>query len=164
MIIAPNNFRDEELLEPKKVLEGYGTKVTIASQGVSEAKGALGATVPVDKDISEVNVDNYDAVIFVGGQGSSVYFSNSRALEIAKESYSKGKITSAICIAPSILANAGILEGKRATVFSSESSNLEEKGATYTDEDVTQDGKIITASGPQAAKEFGETIARELAK
>ncbi len=161
MIIAPENFRDEELLEPKSVLEGYGAKVDIAST-VEEAKGMLGATAKVDVNLSDVSVDEYDAIVFVGGSGSSIYFNDEKAISIAREAYDKGKITAAICIAPSTLANAGILEGKKATSYSSESSNLKEKGAVYTGTSVEKDGKIITADGPSSAREFGEAIASSL--
>jgi protease I len=164
MIIAPVNFRDEEFLEPKAVFEKNRMIITIASKGVKTAKGMLGATAEVDKDMTAVNVDEYDAVVFVGGTGASVYFEDSTALTIAKEAYEKGKIVAAICIAPSILANAGILSGKKATCFSSESSNLETQGATYTGSDLEVDGKIITASGPAAASKFGMAIAEALSE
>jgi len=162
MIIAPNNFRDEELLKPKEIFENSNAQVTIASKGVTTSSGMLGATVDVDKDISDINVADYDAIIFVGGTGASQYFDDFTAQSIAKEAYNQGKLVGAICIAPSILANAGILEGKKATAFSSEADNLRNKGAEYTGDSVTQDGKIITASGPEAAVEFGRTIAENL--
>jgi protease I len=161
MVVAPKNFRDEELLEPKRLFEEYGARVTIASTA-NESTGMLGARVRADKMIESIDVDEYDAVIFVGGSGSSAYFNNSYILGMAKKAYDSGKITAAICIAPSILANAGILKGKNATSYPSEKGNLEAKGAVYTGKAVTQDGKIITANGPQAARQFAETISKSL--
>jgi len=158
MVIAPTNFRDEEFQKPKEIFEEAGALVTVAAKGVSEATGMLGARTLVDRDISQVRVADYDAVVFVGGSGASVYFNDSQVLALAKDAFAQGKIVGAICIAPSILANAGILGGKRATCFSSEAGNLQSKGAVYTGEEVTVDGKIVTASGPQAAEEFGEKI------
>jgi protease I len=162
MIVAPENFRDEEFFQPKEILQQGGVQITVASKGVSQAKGMFGRTTQVDKDITQVSVDNYEAIIFVGGTGSSIYFEDSLALNLAKKFYDSGKLVGAICIAPSILANAGILQGKRATAFSSEAENLRAKGAQYTGENITVDGKIITASGPQAAKQFGEEILKKL--
>ena len=109
MIIAHENFRDEELFHTKEELENVGASITIASTDTSTANGMMGGTANPDITINEVNVDDYDAIVFVGGTGSSVYFDNSKALEIAKQSYNKGKVTAAICIAPGILANSGIL-------------------------------------------------------
>jgi len=162
MIIAPVDFRDEEFLEPKEVFKEQGFNVTVASKGVKQAKGKLGAIADVDKDISAVTVDDYDAVVFVGGPGTKVYFEDSDALSIAKEAYEKDKVVGAICIAPSILGNAGVLEAKKATCFSSEATTLEDQGAEYTGKDVEVDGKIITANGPAAAVRFATEIVEAL--
>jgi protease I len=162
MVIAPSKFRDEECLVPKEILERAGAKVTIASKGVHESTGMLGATVSVDKDLAHVNVDEYNAIVFVGGSGSAVYFNDPTALKIAKDAYEKRKVVAAICIAPTILANAGILAGKRATASFSESSTLRAKGVYYTNENVTIDGTIITGKGPAAAQAFGEALAKAL--
>lgn len=164
MVIAPENFRDEELLHTKEELERAKASVTIASTKTTAARGMFGATVQPDLKLEEVRVDDYDAVIFVGGGGSAVYFSDSRALSIAKEASDKGKKTCAICIAPVILANAGVLKDKQATVWDGDHIEmLKAGGANYTGKPVEVDGNIITANGPAAARDFGRTIARELA-
>ncbi len=158
MIIAHENFRDEEFKEPYSILENAGVSVTIASTDTTPAKGTLGASVTPDTTINSVNIEEYDAVLFIGGSGSSVYFNDDTALSIAKDAYNQGKIVGAICIAPSILANAGILKGKRATSFPSEKDSLISKGAEYTGEGITKDGNIITADGPSHAREFGREV------
>lgn len=162
MIIASQNFRDEEYFETKKIFESKGITITTASKAVGEIKGMLGETATADMIINDISTDNYDFVVFVGGVGAQEYFNDEKAKSIAREMYEKSKIVAAICIAPSILANAGILKGKRATAFSSEEENLVSKGAEYTGESVTRDGKIITGVGPSAAREFGEKIAEAL--
>ena len=162
MIVAPDNFRDEELLEPKEIFEGYGAEVMIASKDTNSAEGMLGAFVTVDIDISEIKIEDYDAIIFVGGSGSSVYFDDEMILDLAKKAYEKNKIIGAICIAPSILANSGILKNKKATCFSSEKENLEERGAEYTGRGVEKDDNIITANGPNSASAFGQKISETL--
>jgi protease I len=163
MIIAPDNFRDEELLHTKEELERAGVKTTIASSKTGEARGKLGARVNVDLKLDQVKVDDYDAVVFVGGPGSAIYFNDRHALSIAGEALKKGKKVCAICIAPVILANAGVLKGKRATVWDGEYiEKIESKGATYTGKPVEVDGNVITANGPAAAREFGRTIAKAI--
>ncbi|HID90940.1 TPA: DJ-1/PfpI family protein [Candidatus Bathyarchaeota archaeon] len=166
-VIAPENFRDEELEHPKEVLLEAGAAVTIASKTTDPAKGVMGAVITPDIALSQVNALDYDAVIFVGGPGAEAYFNDVEALSIAREAYEGGKKVAAICIAPVILANAGILDGKRATVWSSATDRsfvemIEAKGAVYTGEDVTVDGKVITENGPGAAREFAVVIATEL--
>jgi len=162
MIIASKDFRDEELLEPKRILEENGVRVVIASSSLSEARGMLGARVKPDILITDVNSKDYDAVIFVGGSGSSEYWDSPVAHRILREANNQGKIIGSICIAPVTLANAGILKGKRATCWSSEGSKLREKGAIYTGKDLEVDGNIITCAGPSAAKKFGEEILKSL--
>lgn len=162
MIVAPNNFRDEELLEPKAAFEKAGMQVVISSKEVSVATGKLGAKIRVDKELSDVSIADYDALVFVGGPGSTIYFDNQTALNLAQEAIKTNKILGAICIAPSILANAGVLKGKQATAFPSEEKNLRAKGAIYTKDAVVRDGNIITASGPAAATRFGEEILKAL--
>jgi protease I len=164
MIIASDNFRDEEYLEPKQIFDDNGIHVTTASSQTGELKGMLGVMVITNTNINSVNVADYDAVVFVGGTGASEYFDSARAHAIATEAYSSGKITAAICIAPSILANAGVLEGKQATAYESEQENLQSHGAAYTGQAVTRDGNIITGNGPAAATEFGNAIVTALSE
>ena len=162
LIIAPKNFREEELFEPKAVLEKAGVKTVIASRKSGTIIGVGGETAKASISLDDVDVKNYNAIIFVGGPGASAYFNDAKARQIAKEAVEGGKVVAAICIAPSILANTGLLKGKKATAFSSQAENLHEKGANYTGKTVTVDGKIITANGPDAAKKFGEAIAKAL--
>jgi len=162
MIIAPRNFRDEELFYTKEELESSGNSVTIASTTTDKATGVLGRTAKPDTTINDINIDDYDAVVFVGGVGSSIYFNNQKAHEIARDAYDKGKVIGAICIAPSTLANAGLLKGKKVTSYPSEERNLRSKGAVYTGNSVEKDGNIITADGPSSARNFGRMIANSL--
>jgi protease I len=163
LIIAPSNFRDEELFDTKTELEKAGAATTIASKQTGTITGMLGGTAKATLSLSAVKASDFDAVVFVGGSGASAYFNDSTAQKIAKDAAAQGKVLAAICIAPSILANAGLLQGKDATAFSSESGNLQSKGANYTGQAVTVDGKIITANGPAAAKQFGKEIVKALA-
>ena len=163
-VIAPGNFRDEELFHPKEALESKNISVQIASISKGIFAGKLGAKAEATLSLEDAKAENFDAIIFVGGPGASIYFNNSKAQALARDFYSKGKITSAICIAPSILANAGLLKGKKATCFPSEAQNLKAKGALYTGSPVETDGLIITADGPSSAKAFGKEIAKLLAK
>jgi len=162
MIIAPQNFRDEELFEPKQILTEKGAEVKVASASLETAGGMLGAEVNPDMLISDIKPDQWDAILLVGGSGASKYWEDSSIHSMLNEAVEQNKIVGAICIAPVTLANAGILSGKKATVFISERQKLTDKGAQYTTKDVQRDGNIITASGPQAAKEFGNAIAQAL--
>lgn len=161
-VIANNLFRDEEYLQPKEVLTKGGMSVVTASSKSDVSTGMLGAKVKPEILLSNVKEEDYNAIVFIGGSGSSEYFNDSLAHSLAKKFLANNKIVAAICIAPSTLANAGLLKGKNATCYPSEAPNLREKGAMVTDKPVVRDGLIITATGPSAATEFGHTILESL--
>lgn len=162
MVIPPGGFRDEELLDTKAVLESGGVTVSVASTTIEEVTGMLGAKVMPDELISGVECRNCDGLILVGGSGAVKYFNDSGVHYLVKKAKEFKVVIAAICIAPSILANAGILRGVRATAFPSERNNLESKGAIYLNQGVVRDDKIITAQGPAFAKAFGQEILKAL--
>lgn len=164
MVIAPENFRDEEYREPREVLEALGWKVEVASTSLREARGMLGMTAKPDLLLEQAEDQDYDAVVFVGGSGSSCYWDDPRAHALARRMHEAGKVVGAICIAPVTLANAGLLRGKRATCWPEVQERLRQQEALYTGNPVEVDGRIVTGSGPHAARAFGETLARILAQ
>jgi len=162
MVISHEGFRDEELLQPKEVLEKNGIEVKVASTDLALAKGKLGASIKPDILFKDVNMSDFDAIIFIGGPGCVTYWNDHYAHKLLSESASSGKITAGICGAAVTLARAGVLTGKRATVFPGESKELINNGADYTARPFERDGNIITASGPAAAYVFGKEIAAAL--
>jgi protease I len=162
LIISHQGFRDEELLDTKKVLEKNGIEVKIASTELSEVKGKLGARVVPDILFQDIQVKDFDALVFVGGPGAVQYWDDPLAHKLLKEAAIAGKVSAGICSAAATLARAGILRGKRATVFPGDAQELIVNGADYTANHVERDGQIITADGPSSAGKFGEEIARAL--
>jgi len=163
LIVARENFRDEELFETRRILDGAGVQTVIASSRTGLVRGMLGGGAEARILVNDIVVDDYDAIIFVGGPGASEYFNSPVALNIAREAANKQKVLAAICVAPTVLANAGVLKGVTATSFLSERVRLIRAGARYTGAPVERDGLIITASGPMAAIQFGRAIAEALA-
>ena len=164
MVIAPSDFRDEELFVPEGFFEKNGADVVITSETKGTAKGMLGGTASVDLSVSDVDISDYDAVVFVGGSGieSHKLYENKAYLKLAADAENSGKIIGAICLGPMVPAGAGIMSGKNATVFESGRSYIIGKGANYTGAEVTRDGRIITGEGPHAAEEFARTVAGAL--
>ena len=167
MIIAFKDFRDEEYFVPKEALEKAGAEIKTASNKMGRAIGADGGDTEVDLLVSEINPAEFHAVVFIGGPGCLENLDNESSYRVIKEAVSQNKVLASICISPVILAKAGVLEGKKATVWSSVMDRspvriLKDNGAIYQDEDVVVDGKIITGNGPGVAKEFGETIVEVL--
>lgn len=162
LIIASQNYHDVELFETKRVLDAAQVQTFIAGPRRGAIRGTLGAAEATVL-VSRLAVNDYDAIIFVGGPGAVEYFTNPAALNIAREAVRSGKVLGAIGIAPSILATANVLAGVRATSMLSEQPKLVQAGANYTGAPVEWERLIITAVGPEAAPLFGKAITDALA-
>lgn len=162
MIIAADGFQDEEFGQPYNLMTQLGATVKLACSRKGTVKGIFGCQVTPDLLVGECKADDYDAIVFIGGPGASEYFNNPEAHALVRAAAAKGKVLGAICIAPVTLANAGVLKDKKAAVFPSEQDQLVSHGARLVRENVVVDGRIITAVGPQAAREFAEAIVRLL--
>ena len=161
MIIAQEGYQDVEYVRPKEILEKADIEVITASKRIGTCRGKLGGSTESTVSIDEVDVDNYGAIIFIGGPGAIRYQHDIQAHLTAQEAVNRDKILAAICIAPPILAYADVLEGKRSTVWNEDGHQgelLENQGAKYVAEDLVVDGKLITANGPKAAEKFGNKI------
>ena len=162
LIAASQNFRDEELFETKRTLDAAAIQTVIASTRIGIIRGTLGGIAEANILVGQLRVEDYDAIIFIGGPGAVEYAANPAALNLAREAVRQRKILAAIDTAPTILANAGVLAGVRATSFLSESNRLILAGAVYTGIPVEQDRLIITGSSPAASIQFGRAIADAL--
>ena len=161
IVIAQVGYQDKEFAGARDGLTDGGFEVVIASKEEGSCRGKLGGTVTAIVALRGVRVEDYDRIAFIGGPGAAALASDSDALRIARETVAAKKPLGAICIAPTILAAAGVLRGKRATVWNGDgrqATELEHAGATYTGDGVMVDGLIVTASGPPVAEEFGKTL------
>jgi len=169
MIIAFRDFRDAEYFVPKEILEAAGAEIKTASNKMGRAIGADGGDVEIDLLVENLNPAEFDTTIFIGGPGCLENLDNENSYRVARETISQNKVLASICISPVILAKAGVLKGKKATVWSSPMDRgpvkiLQNNGAIYEDKPVVVDGKIITGNGPGAAEEFGQAIIEVLTK
>jgi len=155
MVLAPENFKDEEYFNTREELEKAGNNIIVSSTKDVALSSKESKQVVTDILIDEVDIADYDAMVLIGGDGAKVYFEEEKVLEMCYQTFEQGKVLGAICIAPGILARAGVLTGKKATSFPSEQPTLDEAGAITIDSHVVVDGQIVTADGPEAAHDFG---------
>ncbi|MBF0544969.1 MAG: DJ-1/PfpI family protein [Candidatus Riflebacteria bacterium] len=167
LVIAPTNFRDEELTIPLETLKKAGFATLIVSTKSGTATGMLGMTISIEKTIDEISPDELSGLIVVGGTGSPEFLWNNKKLqEVISALSSKGKALGAICLSPAILARAGVLKGKKATTWKSDETlaELEKNGATYVEESCVVAGKVVTGNGPEAAEKFATEMLRLLSE
>ena len=163
MIVAFRDFRDEEYFIPKQIFEEVGAKVVTASSSVGQAIGISGGEAEIDILLSDLKVEDFDAVVFIGGSGAIQYIDDATCNKIIQETLKANKVLAAICAAPAILAQAGALEDKKATVWNSVLDKslvkiLEKNKAIFQKGPVVISDNIITANGPDAAEEFARKI------
>jgi len=173
-VIVPlaEGFEEIESTTIIDILRRAGIDVTVAGLKEGAIKGAHGVKVTPDTVIDKVTADNFDAIALPGGYPGFVNLGESdQVLKLVREMHAKNKLVTAICGAPSVLGKAGVLQGKKATVFPGMENTL--TGAQPSEEGVVVDGKIITSRGPGTAMEFslklvevmaGKSTAEEVAR
>ncbi|TSC60772.1 MAG: protease I [Candidatus Peregrinibacteria bacterium Greene0416_62] len=163
IILAQQGFQDHEYEGTRKGLVDADFAIVIGSKAKGSCTGKFGASVEATVALKDIVVKDYDRIAFIGGSGAAAYASDPIALKIANETVRANIPLGAICIAPTILAKAHVLEGKKATTWDdgnrTQIAFLEQMGAIYTGDTVTVDGLIVTGNGPEAAEEFGNAFA-----
>jgi protease I len=162
VVLAPKDFQDEEFFKGRIGMQAAGAEVSTASWGTEEATGMANGKARINVEIKQARAEDYDAFVFIGGSGAKIYFKNKTVLNLVRQAAAQKKILGAICIAPSILANAGVLKGKKVTACPSEAKNLSRQGAVYSGRPIEVDGKIITAMGPAQSEKFGDKLLKIL--
>jgi len=162
MVIPTSRFKDAEFKTPKEFLERKKAKIKIACAHTKDVYGMDGMRLKPDVTFDTLNLDDYAAVVFIGGMGTRDYWDNTDAQDLARKAVESGKVVGAISTAPVILARAGLLDGKDATVYFSESKQITDRGAKYTAGTVAVADKIITCKGPEAAEKFALALIKYL--
>ena len=166
IVVSQTDFQPIEYKDTRDELEKAGIEVKAASFEAGEAFGKDGSKINVDVAIKDVDVNEYDAVVLIGGPGAAKQLiGNEDVKNLVKNFDNSDKVVAAICVSPVVLAEARLLKDRKATVWNEDGKQeeiLAAEGAEYVDKPVVVDTRIVTANGPAAAKEFGKTIAKML--
>jgi len=164
MILATNGFEQSELMKPKANLEDAGIKTTVVSLESGEIKGwddgNWGESVSVDKTVDDIeNCEGFDALMLPGGQmNPDILRMNDRAVAIVREFGMAGKPVAAICHAPWLLIDAGLVDGKTVTSWPSLRKDLANAGGNVVDQEVATDGNLITSRNPDDIPAFSKAL------
>lgn len=159
LCLLNDGFEEIEVVTPVDVLRRAGVKVVIAAMGAMTATGRGGIRIEGDVALSDVEPASFDLLFIPGGPGVGDLRGDGRAARLAKDFAAAGKPVAAICAAPLILMDAGLLVGKRFTAYH---SVREELGGGL-DERVVEDGDIITSRGAGTALDFALALVNRLA-
>jgi protease I len=166
-VICQENFRDEELAHPREEVAAGGAETAVASREDTPARGMLGAVESPNLTIREARASDYDAVVAVGGRGTPEHLWNDEDLHrLIRDARDAGKVVGGICLSGATLAVAGVLKGVEATCYVTDASKKEmaKGGAIFVEKPVVVSGKIVTANGPPAAREFGKALVSAMSK
>jgi 4-methyl-5(b-hydroxyethyl)-thiazole monophosphate biosynthesis len=144
------------------LLRRAGIGVVTASLENRQVRASRGSVLVADVTLDDAVKQKYDMIVLPGGlPGADHLDQDPRIRGLLKEMSETGRYTAAICAAPRVLANAGLLEGKSATSFPGILDAIE--GVNYSEEAVVQDGRLITSRGPGTAMDFALTLIENLA-
>ncbi len=157
-VLAPG-FEEIEAVTPIDLLRRAGVAVTVAALTAPRlVRGRNGVSIEADSLLEETNAEDFDLRLLPGGPGVEVMRKDGRAADLARRFAAAGKVVAAICAAPTVLHDAGLLEGRRFTAHFS----VDLPGALR-DEPVVRDGRIVTSRGAGTAMAFGLELVAELA-
>lgn len=166
-ILATHGFEQSELEVPLRRLKEAGAEVHVVAPEPGEIKGWAekdwGRPVKVDLALDRVSADDYDALVLPGGQiNPDLLRVNPKAIALIKAFYGQGKVVAAICHAPWLLIEAGLLKGRRATSTHSIKTDVINAGAEWEDAAAVTDEGLITSRNPGDLEAFSEKIIEEV--
>ncbi|MED4586119.1 DJ-1/PfpI family protein [Brevibacillus choshinensis] len=164
-IIPPERFNEDELFHPKDVLENEGVEVTIASTKTGEITGDYQGKVTAEVIFSDVSFTDYDAIAVIGGSGTNDHlWGNQELLSYLKQAHEQNVLVTGICAGSVTVVKTGLLTDRTATCYplDVQKNELKAHNVEYVEQHVVAHDDIITADGPDGAKEFGKRLVEAL--
>ena len=166
-IVATNGFEQSELEVPLHTLRDAGAEVHVISLQAGEIKGwdqkDWGKSVPVDKTVDAVSADDYDAIVLPGGQiNPDLLRVEPKVLDLIKAFWTQKKVVAAVCHAPWLLVETGIIKGRKVTSYPSVKTDVINAGGLWEDSEVVSDQGLVTSRKPDDLPAFCDKIAEEI--
>lgn len=168
-VLATDGVELIELTDPVKALKDAGATVQIVSLKTQPIQGfnhlTPGDTVPVDKAVADVDAGSYHGLLLPGGVANpDALRGDDDALKFVRAFFDQGKPVAAICHAPWVLIDAGVVEGRTLTAFKTVRADLRNAGATVVDEEVVVDEGLVTSRCPDDIPAFNAKMIEEFAE
>ena len=164
LVPLAEGFEELEAISIIDILRRADIDVVVAGLAAGVVKASRGTNVVPDMTFDDALQRDYDMVVLPGGMpGAANLNEDARVHELLKKMANSGKFTGAICAAPMVLANAGVLDGKRATSYPGFVDKMDLPTVTYTGGAVERDGMVITSRGAGTALDFALALVDALA-
>lgn len=166
-IITDHGFEEVELTSPKKALEDAGAHVDIISAQAKTVKSwdhdHWSKEYPVNKQLAQVSVADYDALMIPGGaMNPDKMRVNEAYVNLATQFMESGKPVAAICHGPQLLIETGLLQGRKITSAPNIRTDCINAGADWQDRPVVTDNGLVTSRGPQDLPQFNKKMVEEI--
>jgi 4-methyl-5(b-hydroxyethyl)-thiazole monophosphate biosynthesis len=160
LCVIADGFEEIETVAPVDLLRRAGAEVVVASlRPERKVTGRCEVVLHADASVDEVSEQPFDLLLIPGGPGVKALRTDGRPAQWARRQIEAGRKVAAICAAPTVLADAGVLAGRR---FTAHASVLDELPEARLGERVVEDGALITSRGAGTAVEFGLALVRWL--
>jgi len=164
LVLLASGFEEIEASTIVDVLRRSGVDVVVAALVQGLVKGSHGMRFASDTTIDKVAAADFDAIVCPGGAPGYMNLRNDqKVLAMIQEAFKSNKLVAAICAAPAVLSDAGILRGKMCTIYPGMEGELEGGGGIVSKKTVVIDGNVLTSQGPATALAFALKLAEELA-
>ncbi len=165
-ILAADGFEQAELEEPKKALDEAGAVTRIVSPSSGKIQGMnhadKGDKFTVDVELDDADADDYDALMIPGGlMNPDTLRSTPAALKFVRHFFEAGKPVAAICHAPWVLIDAGVVKKRTLTSWPAIQTDVRNAGATWVDEEVVVDNGLVTSRKPGDIPAFNKKMIEE---
>jgi protease I len=160
--VLGNDFEDAEFETPHTTLLKHGLEVDVIGTDTDDVTGKHGTNVSIDKAIDDAAASDYDLLVIPGGFSPDHLRTDERIVDFVKAFADADKVIAAVCHAPSLLIEAGLVEGRTMTSWPSIRTDLRNAGAEVVDREVVVDGNVITSRNPDDLPAFTDTILASL--
>lgn len=170
ILIAPVGTEQVEFEQPRDAVRDAGAEIDVISFKAGEAQAMnhdvdKGDTFPVDKVVTDVSADDYDALIIPGGTvGADRLRGNADIVRFVRSFFKQEKPVAAICHAPWVLVEAAVVQGRTLTSYPTLQTDIRNAGGTWVDREVVTDKGLVTSRNPDDLPAFCAKLIEEFAE